>query len=253
MKIFYFTSTGNSLDIAKHFDAELYSIPQLLNNDNLSFEDDKIGFIFPTYAASVPYLVSQFMKKASFKADYVFVIATCGGSVGGCLTQFSDMALKKGLVVNYANSVFTVDNYLRFFEMSKQIKTTDMAKVEFDIARIVSDINSNVNKFPHSNLLIKKLSSFAGVAYNKFGKDVTNTYTIESNCTLCGTCTKVCPTKNITVNERVSFKKECVGCFACTHNCPSNSIRFKAERSKVRYRHPQVSLSEIIKSNNLQQ
>ncbi len=251
MKIFYFTSTGNSLDLAKHFKAELYSIPQVLNSDNLNFEDDKIGFIFPTYASSTPYLVVEFLKKANLKADYIFAIATCGGSAGGCLSHFSDIALERGLVVNYANYITTVDNYLRFFEMNKQIKKTNLARLEFDIAKIVSDVNSSVNKYPQSSFVTNKLSHIAYAGYNKFGKDVTKSYTIEDQCTLCGTCAKVCPTKNISVTEKVNFAKDCVGCFACTHNCPSNAIRFKAEKSKARYRHPQVSLGEIVNANNL--
>ncbi len=72
MKIFYFTSTGNSLALAKQFDAELYSIPQLLKNDgHLNFEDDAIGFIFPTYAFSVPKLVIDFLDKVTSN-NYLF-------------------------------------------------------------------------------------------------------------------------------------------------------------------------------------
>ncbi len=251
MKIFYYTSTGNSLDLAKHFNAELYSIPQLLHNNTVDFEDYAIGFIFPTYAASTPYLVVEFLKRANLKAKYVFVIATCGGSVGGCLSQFSNIANENGLVVNYANSLSTVDNYLRFFEMNKQVKKTDMARVEFDIAKIVSDVNSRVNKYPNTNIIVSTLSNIAYKGYNTFGKDVTKSYSIENHCTLCGTCAKVCPTKNIQVTDSVSFAKDCVGCLGCTHNCPSNAIRFKAERSKNRYRHPEVSLNDIINANNL--
>ncbi len=252
MKIFYFTSTGNSLDVAKRFDAELYSIPQLLNNVNLYFEDDKIGFVFPTYASATPYLVAQFLKKAKFKASYVFAIATCGGSTGGCLSHFSDLALETGLVVNYSNSVTTVDNYLRFFEMEKQIKKTDIAKAEFEISKIVSDINSSTTKHPKNSLVSNKIAHVAFTGFNKFGKDVTKAFTVESHCTLCGTCANVCPTQNIKVAENVTFDKSCVGCFGCTHNCPSNAIRFKAEKSKARYRNTNVSLAELITANNLQ-
>ncbi len=53
MKIFYFTSTGNCLYIAKKFKAELYSIPQVLKGTQFEFEDDKIGIIVPCYGFTV--------------------------------------------------------------------------------------------------------------------------------------------------------------------------------------------------------
>ncbi len=252
MKIFYFTSTGNSLDLAKRFDAELYSIPQLLNDHDLFFEDDTIGFVFPTYAASVPYLVVEFLEKATLKADYFFALTTNGGSSAGCLTQFSDIALLNNIVINYSNSLTTIDNYLRFFEMSKQVKNADQAKIEFDIARIVSDINGKAQKRPKTNTFTNLVSTIAYKGYNKYGKDVTKSYSISPDCSLCGTCAKVCPTKNIQVTTTVDFDNDCVGCLGCTHNCPSNAIRFKPEKSTVRYRNKNISLSEIISANNLQ-
>ena len=38
-KIYYFTGTGNCLSVAKHFDAELLSIPQLVKDNIYEIED----------------------------------------------------------------------------------------------------------------------------------------------------------------------------------------------------------------------
>ncbi|MCT4593220.1 MAG: 4Fe-4S binding protein [Anaeromicrobium sp.] len=40
MKIFYFTATGNSLMVAKSFGGETYSIPKMLKEGNIYFEDN---------------------------------------------------------------------------------------------------------------------------------------------------------------------------------------------------------------------
>ena len=48
--IFYFTATGNSLHIARQLadeSTELLSIPQMMKRDNLVFEADEIGLVFP--------------------------------------------------------------------------------------------------------------------------------------------------------------------------------------------------------------
>ncbi|MBT7710832.1 MAG: 4Fe-4S binding protein [Deltaproteobacteria bacterium] len=48
--------------------------------------------------------------------------------------------------------------------------------------------------------------------------------TTEETCTLCGTCTDVCPTAAIAVGETVETDKErCIICCACVKNCPSGA------------------------------
>ncbi len=49
MKTLFFTATGNSLYVAKRIGGELYSIPQLLKNNNYIIEDESVGFVFPCY------------------------------------------------------------------------------------------------------------------------------------------------------------------------------------------------------------
>lgn len=63
---FYFTATGNSLYVAKQFDANLeapnlISIPQVINNDNLSFEYETIGFVCPVFDNLPPQFVIDFI------------------------------------------------------------------------------------------------------------------------------------------------------------------------------------------------
>ena len=44
--IFYFTGTGNSLYAAKHFDKELYSIPQEMKKDSRKENDSNVRIWF---------------------------------------------------------------------------------------------------------------------------------------------------------------------------------------------------------------
>jgi len=43
--VFFFTATGNSLYIAKQLESEPISIPQIMKQDSLTFEADKIGIV----------------------------------------------------------------------------------------------------------------------------------------------------------------------------------------------------------------
>jgi len=94
MKVFYFTSTGNSLEVAKAIGNEIISIPQALKSAEKSFSDDSIGFVFPCYAGCTPFIVEEFINKTSFKADYFFAVMTYGGYDCGGVTHFNKIAKK---------------------------------------------------------------------------------------------------------------------------------------------------------------
>ena len=94
-----------------------------------------------------------------------------------------------------------------------------------------------------SDLLYKMQISMQKSKYKQFE--------VEDSCIGCKTCSKVCPVGNITMeNNRPKYDTKCIGCFSCTNNCPVNAIRVKNERSKARFRNKNVSLKEIIDSNN---
>ena len=66
--IFYFTATGNCLYVAKEIEDNPISIPQIIHNNDLNFEDEQIGIVAPIYAGELPKLVVEFIKKSNFKA-----------------------------------------------------------------------------------------------------------------------------------------------------------------------------------------
>ncbi|MDR2865620.1 MAG: hypothetical protein LBV68_08430 [Spirochaetaceae bacterium] len=60
MKVFYFTAIGNCLYAAKYLsDGNHYSIIQAAKSDTKNFEDDVIGFVFPTFAFCVPKIADK--------------------------------------------------------------------------------------------------------------------------------------------------------------------------------------------------
>lgn len=54
MTIFYFTSTGNCLYVAKRIGGNLYSIPKLMQAKTFKFKDDVVGLVYPTYGFGMP-------------------------------------------------------------------------------------------------------------------------------------------------------------------------------------------------------
>lgn len=91
--IYYFSGTGNSLKVAKDLSEQLEDskIVQICKNNMSILKDtqsEKIGFVFPVYFSGIPVMLKSFMENLQVgKHNYVFAIATCGGSVGTSFNQ----------------------------------------------------------------------------------------------------------------------------------------------------------------------
>ncbi|WP_392391161.1 EFR1 family ferrodoxin [Mordavella massiliensis] len=74
-------------------------------------------------------------------------------------------------------------------------------------------------------------------------------FLVNSACIRCGICVKVCPANNITLEKQIKFHDKCESCYACIHACPQNAIHLENEKSNVRWRNPEITLEELIQSN----
>lgn len=83
-QLFYFSGTGNSLELARDIarnldDTELVSITTV-TAETIDINADVVGFMFPVYAWGVPRIMVDFIKRLKFKGnEYVFAAVTCGG------------------------------------------------------------------------------------------------------------------------------------------------------------------------------
>ena len=138
--IFYFTGTGNSLYVAKKLDEKAISIPQIIKEEPLEFSADSIGIVCPVYGHEIPGMVKDFIRRASFKTDYLFVVLTYGAHHGGAAEiadQFIRDADKKA---SFITTIEMVDNFLPAFDMSEQM--AEDKQVEKHLEEIRSAIQS---------------------------------------------------------------------------------------------------------------
>lgn len=250
MIIFYFTSTGNNLYIAKKIGGQLYSIPKLLKEGQFEFTDDKIGIIFPCYYLGAPRIVKEFIEKVKLKSSYIFAIMSYGSMSCAGTNHFLKIAKNCGINLSYINDIIMVDNYLPMFDQAAQIKNSANKNIETNLAKIISDIHSGKIYIKKHNL-INNLLTYLGQIYYKINiKNADSRLIVEDSCNSCKICERVCPVNNIKVNGKPTFLHQCEECFACTHHCPKNAIRVAHEKSKVRFINQNVSLKEIIEAND---
>lgn len=251
MTVFYFTSTGNCLAVAKRIGGTLVSIPQVIGSSELSYKDDCIGLVFPIYGLGLPKMVRRFMEKVRWEAEYAFAIGTYGNTPGAAMRNLQRLAEKHGKTLHYAESLLMLDNYLPFFDIARQTEELPQKKTEEHLTRIIEEIQSRKGRTAGASLVWRMVSSFMKVSENVvLNRKLAQSYIIHPTCNRCGSCAKVCPAGNITVDDRVRFSERCEGCLGCVHLCPQNAIHMKNEKSAARWRHPEVSLKEIIDANN---
>lgn len=139
MKLLYFTGSGNSLYVAKRIGGERLSIPQLIKDNIYEIEDDAVGIIAPTYMGEVPAMVKDYLKKAAFKTDYLFLIATYGNGAANVLEEANK--LLKARKLDYAKTLLMVDNFIMTFDMDEEKAKIPEKNIEGQLEQIISDID----------------------------------------------------------------------------------------------------------------
>lgn len=251
--VFYFTATGNSLYVAKQLSSEIISIPQALKNKEFKFSADTVGFVFPVYSGEPPLIVSEFVKHVKIKANYVYMILTYGNDYTVAAKKSKDLAESNGINVNYIATVKTVDNFLPVFDMAQQTRINK--KCDQQITDILKDINNQKKFIPKTTLKGTMLYNAVKKMYSTHPHQINGeAILIKDNCTGCGLCTKVCPRGIIEIRDKRAVKqvKNCDFCLACVHICPEKAIGFTfgEKNPNIRYRNENVSIDELIKSNN---
>ncbi len=253
--VFYFTGTGNSLYAAKQLDGELVSIPQIFHRKDQVYEADVIGIVCPVYGHEMPGMVKEFLRKARFCTDYLYLVLTYG-NIHGRATELAEQELEaSGKKADYINTLKMVDNFLPGFDMEEQTAAAPEKKVEEHLGRIKEDILSR-------RRWIQPVSESDREWHRKFlagrgsvsADQWKNVYLVTDNCIGCGICTRVCPAGCIGLKDQkaVYTGKNCQMCMACIHHCPQNAIRLTIPEKNpaARYHNEHIRLTEIVKAND---
>lgn len=255
--VFYFTGTGNSLYVARQLSQDAVSIPQVIHRDDLTFEAEEIGIVYPLYGHMPPNMVREFIQKAKLKCDYLFAVITYGHSTCNASEILSQIGSAAGHTFNYIASVSMVDNWLPKFDMEEEKKLE--RKVDEDLARIVAEVDARKNVIePVTDEDRAQHEAFLKVAGPTFAADGIHAkseewFTVTDKCVTCGDCVRVCPRNNYKIEiEKAVPTGRCELCLACIHACHHKAITIASgeKNPNARYRHPMVKPRDISAANS---
>ncbi|GMO54205.1 MAG: EFR1 family ferrodoxin [Termitinemataceae bacterium] len=255
--IFYFSGTGNSLHAAKLIaqkigDCDIINIAHTKAGETglyvLEGKPQRVGFVFPCYAGGLPNIVTKFIKMLDIPGirteSYCFAVATYGGEAGNALSQVKELLSSQRLELSYGANIKMVSNYIALYKMAENAKEkAENAETEIKIA--AQDIAANKrNNIPKAKALIKIFYKSALKAILKNIKF----FNVGDSCNACGNCVKLCPSKNIKIeNGRAVFGEQCEQCMACIQWCPKEAINFKTKTvGALRYHHPNISYQDML-------
>lgn len=254
-KIFYFTASGNSLYVARRIadglgGAELVAIPKAMER-HVDANAPVIGLVFPVYAWGMPRMVADFVKGLRLtREQYVFAVATCGGTPAATLLRLQGLLRKAGADLDAG---FTVTDGRGGSSSDpaiiRLVRGLNWKKPGFATERLpeIIDVVKNRRKHkPESSSLPANI--VGGMFHGSFvtmAKTIDKNYRVDDKCSHCGTCVRICPRGNITmVGDRPSWHQDCEMCGACYQWCPKQAIHQSGNDQY--YHHPEVKLSDVL-------
>lgn len=258
IEIFYFSGTGNSLQVARELQRRLpgttlVPMVHLLNRDVVKSQASTVGFVFPIHMTTLPMPVKAFIRKLDLSsASYTFAVATRIGITHSAFDGIDSLLKKKHCRLDAAFTLNMPSNDPKFDyrplpeEESARLETGVLNRLN-TIAPILSA--QQYSREPDTEYtckipFLKPLSLL--VTLTERMKD--DLYADEK-CIGCGVCQRVCLAGKIRMDAgRPTWQDtvKCWHCSACLNFCPVQAAQIRTQTEKNgRYAHPFATIEDI--------
>lgn len=237
VKLIYFSATGTTRKILEGIAAgtrveRIDHINLTLPNDALkteqSFSDELVIIGAPVYGGRLPpEAVNRFKQMKADRAPAVLVVLYGNREFEDALVELKTLAIDLGFNPMAAGAFIGEHSF---------------ATKEFPIADGRPDSEDILKAMEFGEKIQKKLAELTpsdtpmdlevpgNFPYEAAGARAmtVSPLTRQDTCSLCGTCSDVCPTAAISVNDCVETETQaCIRCCACIKNCPDKARYFE--------------------------
>ena len=243
----YFSGTGNTKFCVTHFlekcgGGNAYPIENKEAASALS-EDSDIVLGYPVYYSSLPMIMRDFIEQNAelWCGKNVFVIATMGlfsgdgAGVSARLLKKHGARITGGLHVKMPDCIGDVKALKKSHEKNREIIKQAARKLDGAAEMLQSGKppREGLNFFYHIAGLFGQRLWFG----SKTKHYTRNPKIDKKKCVDCGACVRLCPMKNISLQDRKAVSgNRCTMCYRCFSNCPRKAITIIGKKVIVQYR-----------------
>ncbi len=247
MEVYCFSGTGNSMsaarDIADALGASLSDVAALPDGP-VATDADVIGIVCPVYFEELPVIVREFARRLEARKDaYIFAVLTYGGAAGAAPGQMRNELKQAGLKLRAVYGVPMPQNtFHKPDENRDRLATSWQKRLPVIVRRTrVRAPGARFFNLPLEALISllyrvwiktavrKQLSRLSGLPVgappDALIRHADGSYFVDSGCSGCGVCARVCPVGNIRLAARTPvWQHRCELCGRCYHMCPERAI-----------------------------
>ena len=235
--VLYYSSTGNTEYIARMLAKEINDectdlLERIREQDFTKIKSEKPFVICaPVYVGEMPTFLRDYLKRLPLVGSReVYFVFTDGGSAGIAGALAKTITVKKDMVFKGYADFLMPSNYIvnngfpstPHDECIRRIKAA--ADKVTETAKVINRGDELSSR--HVSFLSKALTMPMNAFWTKFMQPSKNFHATDK-CVGCGKCSKVCPLKNIRMeNKKPRWQNPCAHCMACISNCPAKAIEY---------------------------
>ena len=234
MLMLYFSGTGNSKYIANLFaektGAKCHSIEENLDFAKLIVGHDKVAFCYPIYGSCVPRIMREFVSAHAAQLNDKKLIIFCtqlmfSGDGACAFTRLLPNSRDNVVYAEHFNMPNNICNFALFPVKNREQAKKYLLTAEKKMNKVCNNIKQGIVKkrgFSTFSWLLGKVQSASWPTIE--AKNISSAR-VDKDCVRCGICVKLCPVKNLSLDEKgIKQHDNCIICYRCVNACPEKAI-----------------------------